>query len=242
MTAVRPLPADVAVTGVEHRSGRVMPGDLYVALSGRKAHGADFAAEAQARGAVAILTDPVGAERVSCDIPVLVCDDPRVRLGAVAGWAFGTAHLAAQVLGVTGTNGKTSVTHCIATMWESLGVRYGFSSTAERRIGQDRVGADLTTPEAPELHALLARMVEADVEGVALEVSAQALSRHRVDGVRFAVVGFTNLSHDHLDDYPDFEAYFAAKVPLFRADRADRAVISLNTPWGRDSSRQRTFR
>ncbi|MGO1507980.1 MAG: Mur ligase family protein, partial [Microbacterium sp.] len=110
----------------------------------------------------------------------------------------------------------------------------GLSSTAERHIAGDVVISRLTTPEASETHALLALMRERDVEAVAVEVSAQALSRRRVDGIVFDVAGFTNLSHDHLDDYADMTEYFDAKLPLFRPDRSRRAVISLDSAFGAD--------
>jgi UDP-N-acetylmuramoyl-L-alanyl-D-glutamate--2,6-diaminopimelate ligase len=108
----------------------------------------------------------------------------------------------------------------------------GLSSTSERHIGDLSVVSRLTTPEASEMHALLARMRESQVRAVAVEVSAQALSRNRVDGIVFDVVAFTNLSHDHLDDYADMEEYFQAKLALFEPERAKRGVVSLDTAWG----------
>ena len=108
----------------------------------------------------------------------------------------------------------------------------GLSSTAERHIGELAIVSGLTTPEASEMHALLARMRESGVRAVAVEVSAQALTRHRVDGLVFDVAAFTNLSHDHLDDYADMEEYFQAKVALFQPDRAVRGVVSLDSPYG----------
>jgi UDP-N-acetylmuramoyl-L-alanyl-D-glutamate--2,6-diaminopimelate ligase len=109
----------------------------------------------------------------------------------------------------------------------------GLSSTAERHVGDLTVVSRLTTPEASEMHALLARMREAGVRAVAVEVSAQALTWRRVDGLVFDVVAFTNLSHDHLDDYADMEEYFRAKLELFEPEHARRGVVSLDTAWGR---------
>ena len=126
----------------------------------------------------------------------------------------------------TGTNGKTSVSHLLEGILGQLGVTTGLSSTAERHIAGQVIVSRLTTPEAYEMHALLALMRERGVEAVAVEVSAQALSRRRVDGIVFDVAGFTNLTHDHLDDYADMREYFEAKLPLFRPDRARRAVVS----------------
>jgi UDP-N-acetylmuramoyl-L-alanyl-D-glutamate--2,6-diaminopimelate ligase len=136
------------------------------------------------------------------------------------------------LLGVTGTNGKTSTSYLLEGILKQLGLVTGLSSTAERHIGDLTVVSRLTTPEASEMHALLARMRESEVRAVVLEVSAQALSRNRVDGVVFDVVAFTNLSHDHLDDYADMDEYFAAKLAFFTPERGKRGVVSLDTSWG----------
>lgn len=219
--------------GVTLDSNDVRPGDLFVGINGARRHGAELAAEAEEKGAVAILTDARGAEIASdAGIPVVVTDNPRAELGGVSAFVYGTATNRPTLFGVTGTNGKTSTVHMTEAILRQLGVRAGLSSTAERHIGGDSVVSGLTTPEATELHAMLATMNERGVTAAAIEVSAQALSRHRVDGVVFDVVGFTNLTHDHLDDYGDMDTYFEAKAVLFQPDRARRAVISLDSPAG----------
>lgn len=224
----------VEVTGVVLSSKTVRPGDLYVGVPGRNAHGAQYAAAARDAGAVAILTDPAGAELAAdAELPILVTPDARAALGAVAAWIHRTADNPATLFGVTGTNGKTSVVYLLYGILRQLGVVAGLTSTAERRIGDEAVTSSLTTPEASELHALLARMREVDVRAVGIEVSAQALSRHRVDGIVFDVVGFTNLSHDHLDDYASMDDYFAAKRDLFQPDRSRRGVVTVDSEWGR---------
>ena len=223
----------VEVSGVTVASGTVEPGDLYVGLPGARVHGASFAAEAAEAGATAVLTDAAGAELAAgAGIPVLVTDEPRAVLGDVAAWVYRTEENPATLYAVTGTNGKTSVVYVIAAVLKQIGVRAGLSSTAERRIGELAVTSSLTTPEASELHGLLARMREAEVRAAAVEVSAQALTRHRVDGIVFDVAGFTNLSHDHLDDYASMEQYYAAKLELFSPDRARRGVVTVDTSWG----------
>ncbi len=136
------------------------------------------------------------------------------------------------MFGVTGTNGKTTTVHVLDAVLRRLGRRTAHSSTVDRRIGSTTAASALTTPEAPELHAFLAAAAEARVEGVALEVSAQALTRHRADGVVVDVAGFTNLSHDHLDDYADMDAYLAAKAELFTPAHARAGVVSLDSPAG----------
>lgn len=225
--------ADVSVTGITLSTSDLHPGDLYVGVRGQHRHGAEFAADAVQAGAVAILTDAAGADLIGeLDVPVLVVENPRSRLGELSAWVYETADNPAVLYGITGTNGKTSSVYLMKGMLTQLGETAGLTSTAERHIGDLTVVSRLTTPEATEMHALLARMREAGVTSVAVEVSAQALSRHRVDGIVHDVVGFTNLSHDHLDDYADMDEYFAAKVPLFMPDRARRGVVCLDSPWG----------
>ena len=223
----------VEVTGVAISSRDVRAGDLYVGMRGARVHGATFAADAAEAGAVAVLTDAEGAElAAAAGIPVLVTEAPREALGEVAGWVYRTDPDEPKLYGVTGTNGKTTVAYILDALLGQLGAVTGLSTTVERRIGDERIEASLTTPEASELHALVARMREEGVHAASIEVSAQAVTRHRIDGLLFDVVGFTNLSHDHLDDYATFDDYFAAKLDLFTPERARRGVVSLDTPWG----------
>jgi UDP-N-acetylmuramoyl-L-alanyl-D-glutamate--2,6-diaminopimelate ligase len=226
----------VELTGVTLNASEVVPGDLFVGVRGANRHGAQFAGDAAERGGVAVLTDADGVELARASgLPTVVVDDPRAALGEIAAWIYQTNNEfedRPQLFAVTGTNGKTSTSYLLEGILKQLGLVTGLSSTAERHIGGLSVTSRLTTPEASEMHALLARMREAEVRAVAVEVSAQALSRHRVDGLVFDVAGFTNLSHDHLDDYADMEEYYQAKLPLFQPDRARRGVISLDSEWG----------
>jgi UDP-N-acetylmuramoyl-L-alanyl-D-glutamate--2,6-diaminopimelate ligase len=225
--------ADVGLRGISLNTADLRPGDLFVALPGVNEHGAQYASVAREMGAVAVLVDPSGETLARASgLPVVVVDSPREKLGAIAAWLYDTAAPGLTLFGVTGTNGKTSTVHILEALLLQLGVRAGLSSTAQRRFGEVERVSGLTTPEATELHALFARMREDSVSAVAVEVSAQALSRYRVDGVVFDVAGFTNLSHDHLDDYGDMESYLSAKLPLFQPDRSRRAVISLDSEWG----------
>jgi UDP-N-acetylmuramoyl-L-alanyl-D-glutamate--2,6-diaminopimelate ligase len=223
----------VEVTGVTVGTGDLHPGDLFVGIHGLNSHGASYAAAARQGGAVAIVTDPAGAEiAADAGLPILIVDDPRGALGALSAWVYRTAESNALLFGTTGTNGKTSTSYLLEAILRQLGLVTGLSSTAERHIGDLTVVSRLTTPEASEMHALLARMREAGVRAVAVEVSAQAMTRHRVDGLVFDVVAFTNLSHDHLDDYADMEEYFQAKLALFAPEHGKRGVVSLDTAWG----------
>lgn len=231
----------VEVTGVTLSTNDLHPGDLFVGVPGRKTHGAGFATAAAEGGAVAIVTDARGAELAAdSGLPIVLVPSPRAALGEIAAWVYRTDDDPPLMFGVTGTNGKTSTSYLLEAVLRQLGLVTGLSTTSERHIGELSVVSLLTTPEASEMHALLARMREAEVRAVAVEVSAQALSRHRVDGLVFDVAGFTNLSHDHLDDYADMEEYFAAKLPLFEPEHARRGVVCLDTSYGRrvvDASR-----
>jgi UDP-N-acetylmuramoyl-L-alanyl-D-glutamate--2,6-diaminopimelate ligase len=224
----------VRLTGITMDSRAVRPGDLYVGVPGARFHGASFSADAVERGAVAILTDATGlVEATKSGIPVLVTvESPRVLVGEMAAWLYQTDTNAPQLFGMTGTNGKTSTAHFLDSVLRQLGRSTGLSSSAERRIGSEVVASSMTTPESPELHALIARMRESGVDAAIVEVSAHALTRHRVDGLVFDVAGFTNLSQDHLDDYASMDDYFAAKLELFTPEHARRAVVSLDTPAG----------
>ncbi len=225
---------DLAVTGVSARTQDVRPGDLFVGLPGAAVHGASHAEEAARRGAVALLTDPRGGELAArSGLPLLLTADPRRLLGAAAGWLHRTGDGPLRIFAVTGTNGKTTTVHLIEHLLGLLGTPAGVSSTTERGSAGERAPSRLTTPEADELHALLARMVERGVQAAALEVSAQALVRSRVEGLVFDVAGFTNLSHDHLDDFGTMEAYLEAKARLLRPGLSRRAVICVDDPWTR---------
>ncbi|RKN69606.1 UDP-N-acetylmuramoyl-L-alanyl-D-glutamate--2,6-diaminopimelate ligase [Microbacterium sp. CGR2] len=225
----------IVVSGITLATADLRPGEAFVAIQGVNRHGADFSAAASEQGAVAVITDEPGAVIAEpTGLPIIVVDDPRAVLGELSAWVYGTGadDPLPLLFATTGTNGKTSVSHLLQGILDQMGVVTGLSSTAERHIAGEVIVSRLTTPEASEMHALLALMREREVEAVAVEVSAQALSRHRVDGIRFDVAGFTNLSHDHLDDYADMEEYFEAKLPLFRPDRAIRGVVCLDSASG----------
>ena len=240
--ALRPV-GDVGatmVTGCTLDSRAVSTGDLYAALPGASAHGADFAASAAAAGAAAVLTDEHGAARIAADprldpstLPVLVADDPRQVLGAVARWVHGDPAAGMVVVGITGTNGKTTTAFLVEAGLRAAGHRTGLMGTVLTRIGDDVLPSVRTTPEAPDVQALLAVMRERGTTAVAMEVSSHALTLGRVDGVRFDVAGFTNLSQDHLDFHGSMAAYEAAKASLFTPRRTRTGVVNVDDPAGR---------
>ncbi|TYP88315.1 UDP-N-acetylmuramoyl-L-alanyl-D-glutamate--2,6-diaminopimelate ligase [Blastococcus xanthinilyticus] len=230
--------ADVAVSGVTLASGDVAPGHLYAALPGARTHGARYAADAAARGAVALLTDPTGREQAAAaGLPVCVVDDPRQVLGAVADRVYGEPSARMAVLGITGTNGKTTTSYLVEAGLAAAGRATGLIGTVETRTRTaDGAATALpsvrTTPEAPALHALLAGMAADGVSAVVMEVSSHALVMGRVGGVRFAAAGFTNLGRDHLDFHTDMEDYFRAKALLFDG-RAGVEVVDVDDAYGR---------
>jgi UDP-N-acetylmuramoyl-L-alanyl-D-glutamate--2,6-diaminopimelate ligase len=231
--ATGPAPGSTAVTGVTLRASDAHHGDLFAALPGSRAHGADYAAVALAAGAVAVLTDPAGAGRPALDgVPLLVHPRPREVLGAVAALVNGDPTARLRVLGVTGTSGKTTTAHLLEAGLGAAGRTTGLVGTVGTHIDGRRLPTALTTPEAPDLQALFAAMAEAGVTDVAMEVSSHALAMGRVAGTRFAVAAFTNLSQDHLDFHRDMEDYFEAKAALFDG-RAEQAVVCVDDEWGR---------
>jgi UDP-N-acetylmuramoyl-L-alanyl-D-glutamate--2,6-diaminopimelate ligase len=224
----------VTVTGCTHDSRAVQPGDLYAALPGARAHGADFAAAAASAGAVAVLTDPAGAERAAgLGLPVLVAPSPRAVLGAVARWVHDDPAATMLTLGVTGTNGKTTTAFLLEAGLRAAGHRTGLLGTVLTRIGDDVVPSVRTTPEAPDLQALLAVMRERETTAVALEVSSHALSLGRVDGLVVDTAVFTNLSQDHLDFHASMQEYEQAKARLFTPQHSRRALVCTDDDAGR---------
>ncbi|MFN2517760.1 MAG: UDP-N-acetylmuramoyl-L-alanyl-D-glutamate--2,6-diaminopimelate ligase [Jatrophihabitantaceae bacterium] len=224
--------SDVAVTGITASSDQVRPGDLFAGLPGRTAHGARFAADAVAAGAVAVLTDPAGRPDVPAGVPVLLVEGVRAVLGPVAAEVYGRPSHDIPVLGVTGTSGKTTTTFLVRAGLQAAGRPSGLIGTVATLIGDDIVKTGFTTPEAPETQALLAVMREFGAQAVAAEVSSHALAMGRADGIEFAVGAFTNLSQDHLDFHAGMEDYFAAKARLFDG-RSRASVIVTDDEWGR---------
>lgn len=227
--------ADVGVTGVTLDSRAVQPGDLYAALPGARAHGADFAAQAAQAGAAAVLTDADGVGRMrdaGVSLPVLVVESPRAVLGALSARIYDTTDQALTMVGITGTNGKTTTAYLVASALGVLGHRTGLIGTVETRIGDEHVKSVRTTPEATDLHAILAVMEERDTDTCVMEVSSHALSQHRVDGVVYDLALFTNLSQDHLDFHADMEDYFGAKALLFTPEHALRGLVCVDDVWG----------
>ncbi|WP_440097823.1 UDP-N-acetylmuramoyl-L-alanyl-D-glutamate--2,6-diaminopimelate ligase [Streptosporangium sp. H16] len=224
-----------AVSGITIDSRRVCRGDLYVALPGATAHGADFSAQALAAGASAILTDEAGRRAaVATGLPVLVVPDPRALLGQVSAWVYGNPVADVMVVGVTGTSGKSTVTFMLEAGLRAAGHTPGLVGGVEIHVGELRFTPKLTTPEASDLQALFALMRERGVTAAAMEVSSHALALGRVDGVFYDVALFTNLSQDHLDFHRDLDDYFATKARLFTPEMSRVGVVNIDDAHGRE--------
>ena len=226
---------DVRVRALSVDSRAVAAGTLFCALPGTLAHGARFAAQAIADGAVAVLTDAEGYARHGVDTPEatwLVAEDPRAALAKLAADWYGAQP--ETMIAVTGTNGKTSVSTFVRQLWAAMGLRaVNFGTTGVE--GAVRAPLSHTTPEPITLHALLADLAARDVTHAAMEASSHGLAQRRLDGVRLQAAGFTHLSRDHLDYHATFEAYEAAKALLFTRvlKTGATAVINLDTDAGR---------
>lgn len=239
--------ASVTVDAITLDSRAVESEHLFAAVPGTRAHGAEFAAQTSAK---AVLTDARGVEILTASSseagapeagaggedfyrPIIVVDDIRAVLGEVSAEIYGHPTKQLTVIGVTGTSGKTTTTYLLETGLLAAGYSTGLIGTTGTRINREPVETKLTTPEAPTLQELFARMVEEGVSHVVMEVSSHALELGRVNGVDFAVGGFTNLSQDHLDFHPTMEEYFAAKSALFIGEGAARhSVVCINDEWG----------
>ena len=231
LQAVGPMTADVS--GISLSTQRIQPGDLYAALPGARVHGADFAADALDAGAVGVLTDPAGAALLPPDTTAIVVDQPRQVLGRVAAWIYGEPAQAMQMIGVTGTQGKTTTTRLLEDGLGAVGITGAVIGTVGTRVAGTDIATSLTTPEAPDLHGLFALMRERGVQVCAMEVSSHALVLGRVDGVVFDVATFLNLGRDHLDFHTDVDDYFAAKASLFTPERARRGLTNIDDEFGR---------
>ena len=227
-------PLQARVTGVAMSSRRVQPGDVYVAPAGSTAHGASYATDGVAAGAVAVLTDREGAAICAgLDVPVLVVERPRAEVGELAARVYGHPAEKMRMVAVTGTQGKTTTTRLAEGALTATGVPAAVVGTVGTRIAGTDVKTSLTTPEAPDLHALFAVMVERGVTACVMEVSSHALVMGRVDGVVFDLACFTNLGRDHLDFHADVEDYYQAKASLFTPRRSRAALVNVDDEHGR---------
>ena len=220
---------DAEVSGLAYDSSKVAPGDLFFCIPGTRTDGHAFAGAAAEAGAAALCVE----RPVDVPLPSLVVSDARRAMGRVASAFYDDPASNLLLLGVTGTNGKTTTAFLIDAILRADGRTTGLVGTIETRVaGKARPGVR-TTPESLDLHALFAEMVDAGVDSVAMEVTSHALALHRVEGLRYAAAAFTNLTQDHLDFHETMEDYFEAKRMLFVPDRLERGAVNVDEVYGR---------
>lgn len=222
---------DINFSGLTQIDSEVEPGDLFLAFAGAKVHGAQFISRAKELGAVAVLTDIAGAE-YSQELPTLIVKNAREAGALLSANFYSDPTRSMQSIGITGTNGKTTVTTLLYQIFSAVGRETGLIGTVESRIGEEVVKSERTTPEAPQLQSLAASMVERHMRHLVMEVSSHSIELQRLLGSYFSIVGFTNLSQDHLDFHGDMESYFAAKSALFSHEYAERGFINIDCPYG----------
>jgi UDP-N-acetylmuramoyl-L-alanyl-D-glutamate--2,6-diaminopimelate ligase len=220
-----------AVTGVSYDSRSVTAGQVFVALRGQHADGTAFARQAIERGAAAIVSEQPAPEGIR--VPWAMVEDARLALAVIAAAFYRDPSREMQVIGITGTNGKTTTAYLLASIFEAAGIRCGLLGTVAYRIGDVVREATRTTPEAPDVQALLRQMVDEGCGACAIEVSSHALALRRVDGMTFAAGVFTNLTRDHLDFHANMDEYFRAKRRLFEMLPRDApSLLNLDDPRG----------
>jgi UDP-N-acetylmuramoyl-L-alanyl-D-glutamate--2,6-diaminopimelate ligase len=231
LTRDQSAPASGNITGIAYDSRTVTPGQLFVALKGLHEDGTRFALDAVARGAGGVISEQPSPAGVSA--PWITVGDARLSTALLADRFYRHPSAELQVVGITGTNGKTTTAYLIASIFEAAGTRCGLLGTVGYRVGGNTRDAKHTTPEAPDVQALLREMVDAGSGACAMEVSSHALSLKRVDGITFAAAVFSNLTRDHLDFHGDMEAYFQAKRRLFEMlPPGAPSLINLDDPRG----------
>jgi UDP-N-acetylmuramoyl-L-alanyl-D-glutamate--2,6-diaminopimelate ligase len=219
---------NVAISGVSINAAKVKSGDLFIALPGAKTHGINFIDQAISNGAVAVLSD----RKIDCSIPVFVDQFPRNLVGAISDWLYNKPFSKLVAVGITGTNGKTTTSNLVKQLWDLNDINSGLIGTLGVEIGMEKIAGVRTTPEADELQALAALMVERGNTHLAMEVSSIAIDQGRVNGAKYKVVAFSNLTQDHLDYHKSMDEYFNAKAKLFTSEYAQTAVINIDDPYG----------
>src|SRR5579862_6291933 len=221
--------APVEVLDLVYDARLAAPGSLFFCVRCARADGHDFAPQAVAAGAVALVVE----RPLAVDVPQVIVPDSRAAMAPAADVFFGRPTVELQVAGVTGTSGKTTTSFLLFAILAAAGRRPGLLGTVEARVGGERRGVERTTPEAIDLQRTFREMLDAGDRSCAMEASSHASELHRLDCVRFAVLVFTNLSQDHLDFHGDMESYFQAKRRLFLAEPRPLAVVNVGDAWGR---------
>ncbi len=228
VTVVSAGDPDVEVSGIAYRSDRVTDGDAFFCISGYAVDGHDFADEAVSRGAKALVVERI----LDHDVPQYVVSDTRAALAHASSRFLGQPSHSVDVIGITGTNGKTTTAYLVDSILKAAGRTTGIVGTVETRIGDQSRSSSRTTPESLDVQALLAEMREAGVDACVMEVSSHAIDLHRTDAIHFAVVAFTNLTQDHLDFHHTLAQYGSVKKRLFTDFIVGARVINVDDPFG----------
>ena len=224
----------VVISGVSINAQKVLPGDLFIAFAGAKTHGISYLEQAISNGAVAVLSD----KKIEASIPSFIHPKPREIVGAISAWLYGHPFESLKAVGITGTNGKTTTANLVKQIWQLNSIKSGLIGTLGVEIADEKLESARTTPEADDLQAIAAAMVEQGCKNLVMEVSSHAIDQGRIKGAKYEVVAFSNLTQDHLDYHLSMENYFQAKANLFTTEYAKAAVINIDDSYGKKLSKQ----
>jgi UDP-N-acetylmuramoyl-L-alanyl-D-glutamate--2,6-diaminopimelate ligase len=225
---------DVVISGVSINAQKVVPGDLFIAFAGANTHGISYLEQAISNGAVAVLSD----KKIETSIPSFMHPKPREIVGSISAWLYGNPFKSLKAIGITGTNGKTTTANLVKQIWQLNSIKSGLIGTLGVEIADEKLESTRTTPEADDLQAIAAAMVEQGCKNLAMEVSSHAIDQGRIKGAKYEVVAFSNLTQDHLDYHLSMENYFQAKANLFASEYAKAAVINIDDSYGKKLSKQ----
>ena len=224
----------VVISGVSINAQKVVPGDLFIAFAGANTHGISYLEQAISNGAVAVLSD----KKIEASIPSFIHPKPREVVGAISAWLYGHPFESLKAVGITGTNGKTTTANLVKQIWQLNSIKSGLIGTLGVEIADEKLESARTTPEADDLQAIAAAMVEQGCKNLVMEVSSHAIDQGRIKGAKYEVVAFSNLTQDHLDYHLSMENYFQAKANLFATEYAKAAVINIDDSYGKKLSKQ----
>ena len=225
---------DVVISGVSINAQKVVPGDLFIAFAGANTHGISYLEQAISNGAVAVLSD----KKIETSIPSFIHPKPREIVGSISAWLYGHPFKSLKAIGITGTNGKTTTANLVKQIWQLNSIKSGLIGTLGVEIADEKLESARTTPEADDLQAIAAAMVEQGCKNLAMEVSSHAIDQGRIKGAKYEVVAFSNLTQDHLDYHLSMENYFQAKANLFASEYAKAAVINIDDSYGKKLLKQ----
>jgi UDP-N-acetylmuramoyl-L-alanyl-D-glutamate--2,6-diaminopimelate ligase len=224
----------VVISGVSINAQKVVPGDLFIAFAGANTHGISYLEQAISNGAVAVLSD----KKIEASIPSFIHPKPREIVGTISAWLYGHPFESLKAVGITGTNGKTTTANLVKQIWQLNSIKSGLIGTLGVEIADEKLESARTTPEADDLQAIAAAMVEQGCKNLVMEVSSHAIDQGRIKGAKYEVVAFSNLTQDHLDYHLSMENYFQAKANLFATEYAKAAVINIDDSYGKKLLKQ----